>query len=983
MKPRRNPFLAAALTSGLMLPATYAAVAPYTSADADTTYLYHFDEAVGASSAANAGSTGDAALSVNGNPYAGDGVNQPLITTVLGSAGFSGFGNAANVTGSACLGVDVDSNGAYQPGDYAPVGPDQLLDHSTIFGVSNAFTLEAMVNVPSITSGNREIICTDNNGAAVDRGFQFRINATGNLEFNFIGSAPIAFTAPIPTTGTHGFVANQWFHVALTYDGTTLTCYWTKVDPSIITANPIATNTTETVDVNDDAVLIIGNEGRATGNLGGEPLGGLIDEVRISKVARSASQFIFGPSAADSDGDDLLDDWEVLNFRESESETVTVILAKQGKTGNPDGDAFDNFAEQNGGSDPNDFNSIPGDIDGDGLSDAWEILHFTTIAAQNGSGDPDGDLAINEDEETAGTIPVGTAGFNSFPDTEGGSGDGLSDAWELTFFGNLAETATGDPDADLYTNAEEYQLGTDPGVQLSSPDSDADGLNDGWEALHFLVSGDTREVVLAKQDGAGDPDTDGYPNEQEETASTNPNTSQKPSDTDGDGLIDSWEIIHFDSLAPLPGDLTGDGDAFTNLQEQNAGSHPLNSDSVPGDIDGDSVPDSAEAFQPYTADSNTLHLWHLDEVDQPAADAGSEPLALASVNANGRLWAPSLAGFGTGFNPSEGRGTTTGGSLSAKPLASGAGDDATLIYAGVEGAFTYEAIVRLDFDPAVAPLSVSPMQIVSGENDGTQGAARVWQFRIVPIGGPGNLAGTTPLVEFINLRGEVGVQSIVAPLPTGADPDAAVQGGWYHIAVAYNGSEATADNLKFYWTLLDPSRTAANELFSGQMSQDLIVSTPDLTIGNEGRDNGGSSDSFLGVIDEVRVSSVARTPSQFHFVSTETPDNLEDAWELLYFGNLDQTDGGDFDNDGTDNLTEFRLGLIPTSGSSRFAATGGAGGSIQWPSATGTTFKIERSINLGSWATLEAAYPGAAGSTPYTDPAPPLGKAFYRVTLNP
>lgn len=983
MKLRKNPFLAAALSSGLMLPAAHAAVAPYASADADTTYLYHFDEAAGGSSAANAGSTGDAALSVNGNPYAGDGVNQPLITTVLGAAGFSGFGNAANVTGSACLGVDADGNGAYQPGDFAPVGPDQLLDHSTIFGVSNAFTLEAMVNVPSITSGNREIICTDNNGAAADRGFQFRINGTGNLEFNFIGSAPAAFTAPIPTSGTHGFVANEWFHVALTYDGTTLTYYWTKVDASVITANPIATNTVETVDVNDDAVLIIGNEGRATGGLGGEPLGGLIDEVRISKVARSASQFIFAPSAADTDGDDLLDDWEVLNFRESESETVAEIIAKQGKTGNPDGDAFDNFAEQNGGSNPNDFNSIPGDIDGDGLSDAWELLHFANLAAQNGSGDPDGDFAINEDEDSAGTIPIGIAGFNSFPDTEGGTGDGLNDAWETFYFGNLTETAGGDPDGDLYTNAEEYQLGTDPANPLSSPDSDADGLNDGWEATYFFIPGDTREIVLAKHDGTSDPDGDGYANEQEETALTHPTTSQKPSDTDADGLIDSWEQFHFGSLAPLPGDLGGDGDAFTNLQEQNAGSDPKLTASVPTDIDGDGTPDSAEFFQPYTADSDTLHLWHLDEVDQPAADAGSEPVALTAVNANGRMWATSLAGFGTGFNPSAGRGTATGGALSAKPLASGAGDDATLTYAGVDGAFTFEAIVRLDFDPALAPLSTAPLQILTGENDGTQGAARVWQFRIVPIGGPGNLAGTAPLVEFINLRGEVGVQSIIAPLPSGADPDAAVEGGWYHIAVAYNGSEATADNLKLYWTLLDPSRTAANELFSGQMTQDLIATTPDLTIGNEGRDNGGSTDSFLGVIDEVRISSVARTPSQFHFISTEAPDNLDDAWEQLYFGDLDEADTGDFDQDGTDNLTEFRLGLIPNSGSSRFAATGGTGGSIQWPSVTGVTFKIERSDNLSDWTTLEAAYPGTAGSTSYTDPAPPTGKAFYRVTLNP
>jgi hypothetical protein len=985
MKTPTNPLFAAALTSGLLAAGAHAAVAPYPSADADTTYLFQFNEAAGGSSAANSGSAGSVLLSVDGNPYIGDGLDQPLITTVLGATGYAGFGNAANVTADACLGFDASGNGTFQPGDFAPVGQDQLLDHSSIFGTANAFTLEAMINVPSITSGNREIICTDNNGAAVDRGFQFRINATGNLEFNFIGSTPAAFVAPIPTSGTHGFVANQWFHVALTYDGTTMTFYWTRVDPSVVVANSIATNFTETVDVNDDAVLIIGNEGRATGGLGGEPLGGLIDEVRISKVARSASQFIFGVSPTDTDGDELLDDWEVLNFRESEEETVEQILAKQGKTGNPDGDAFDNFAEQQAGSDPNDFNSIPGDIDGDGLADAWEVTHFTVITAQDGAGDPDGDFASNEEEESAGTDPAGPDGFNSFPDSEPGGGDGLSDGWELFYFQNLDETAGGDPDGDLYTNAEEYQLGTDPGDRFSSPDSDGDGLNDGWEAQYFFVSGDSRDVVLAKQDGSGDPDGDGYTNEQEETAATHPATSQKPTDSDGDGLIDSWEIIHFDSLDPLPGDLTGDGDAFTNLQEQNAGSNPLDAASVPGDTDGDAIADSAEAFQPYVADSSTLHLWHLDEVDQPAADAGSEPVALTALNANGTLWTRSLPGFGTAFDPSAGRGTPTGGALSAKTLAAGTADDTTLTYAGIDGAFTFEAIVRLDFDPAVAPFSTAPMQIVSGENDLAQGAARAWQFRIVPIGGPGNATGTGPLLEFINLSGEVGVQALAAPLPSGTDPDAAAEGSWYHVAVAYNGSEATADNLKLYWTLLDPSRTSANELFSGQMNQDLIVTTPDLTIGNEGRDNGGSTDSFLGVIDEVRISSIARSPADFLFSSSETADNLDDAWELLYFGDLDETDGGDPDGDGTDNLTEFRLGLIPTSASSRFAASRTSGGAIQWPSVAGVTFTIERSTTLtaGSWTTLETNFAGTAGTASFSDPSPPAGKAFYRVTLNP
>ncbi|MES2924165.1 MAG: LamG-like jellyroll fold domain-containing protein [Verrucomicrobiota bacterium] len=982
MKIQRNPFLAVALGSGLFVPTLHAEVAPYASADANTSYLYHFNEAAGGSSAANVGSTGDAAFSVDGNPYAGDGVNQPLITTVLGATGFSGFGNAANVTADACLGVDADGNGGFQPGDFAPVGLDQMPNHSTIFGTSNAFTLEAMINVPSITSGTREIICTDNNNAAVaERGIQFRITAAGVLEFNFLGTTPAAFTAAIPTTGPHAFAANQWFHVALTYDGSTMTYYGTRVDSGAVHANPIATNTVETVDLVDDAVLVIGNEGRSTGGLGAEPIGGLIDEVRISEVARQATQFIF------SDGDDLRDDWEVTYFRANESETIVDILAKFTGSDDPDLDTFNNLAEQAAGSNPTDPVSVPGNADGDGMDDAWEMLHFGDLD-ENGSGDPDGDLATNEEEETAGTDPSGADGFTSFPDTENGTGDGLSDAWELSVFGVLTQTASGDPDLDLYTNTEEYTLLKNPTDQLSAPDGDTDGLNDGWEALYFFVSGDDRPTLLARESGASDADSDGYSNDAEETAGTNPTTSQKPTDTDADGLIDTWEIAHFENLDSLPGDLTGDGDAFTNLQEQNAGSDPEDTASTPGDIDGDATADTAEAFQPYTVDSNTLHLWHLDEVDQPASDVGNTPVTMTTINANGQLWQPSLAGFATGLNTSQGRGTLSGGVLSAVPLSATTSDDTTITYAGADGGFTFEGIVRIDFDPTVAPGSTNPMQIVTGEAD--VDATRVWQFRLVPIGGPGNVGGTTPKLEFINIHGGAPVQAVAAALPTSGDPDAIVQGSWYHVAVTYNGSEATPDNLKLYWTLLDPSRTAANEVLSGQMTNDLITSTPDFTIGNEGRDGAtgtGSTDGFVGVIDEIRISDIARTAAQFLFISPgdSDGDGLPDAWETTHFGDLSQTAADDFDHDGTSNGVEYRLGLTPNSGSSRFAAARSAAGVIQWPSVTGVTFTIERSTTLaaGSWTVLDAAIPGTAGTASYTDPSPPAGKAFYKVTLNP
>lgn len=426
--------------------------------DADTRYLFHFDEAADTSSAANVGSTGFAALSVDGNPYAGDGVGQPLITGVLGAAGFSGFGHAANVTGDACLGIDADGNGAFQAGDNAPVGADQMVNHATIFGAGNAFTLEAMIQLPSITGSNRQILSTDNNGATTDRGFQFRITSGGNLEFNFIGTTPGAFAAPIPTTGIHAFTPGAWFHVALASDGTTMTLYWTRVDAAVTAANPIATNTTETVDLNDDAILVIGNEGRSTNGLGGEPLGGLIDEVRISSVARGAEDFIFEPIdlITDSDNDLLPDAWELLHVEDLDKLSGL-------DDADFDGDGASDLEEYEADSVPDNIASTPADTDADTLPDAVELLYFGSLS-QDAASDPDGDGENNGTEISNGSAPNHRASTSADMDA-----DFLPDVWEQAHFGHLAFNGGSDPDGDGFGNLQESTAATDPADAASRP----------------------------------------------------------------------------------------------------------------------------------------------------------------------------------------------------------------------------------------------------------------------------------------------------------------------------------------------------------------------------------------------------------------------------------------------------------------------------------------------------------------------------------
>ena len=967
---------------------------PYT-ADANTVYLYHLDEAAGATSAANAGAAGFAAIAFDGDPWINSATNpQPSVTTVLGAGGATGFGSAANISAvDFGLGVDANASGGFQFGPSDGASPDAL-SHSSLTGADGSFTLEAMINLPTaIGTSTYEIFCTDNSLAAASRGFQFRINGSSTdkrLEFNFIGTTTSqSILASIPTTGLHAFAPNTWFHVAFVFNGATNDAkfYWTKVDPVFTAANEIGTPPyTETTNGAISAPLVIGNEARSTGGntKSSEGLRGLIDEVRISKVVRAPSEFIFASS--DTDGDTLPDSWEVFHFILPGENPVTdkaTILARYSGTSDPDGDTYNNSAEFAAGSNPMLTASTPLDIDADGLPDSWEITEFGNLN-QTATGDPDNDYNTNAAEYAASTDPESDL---SWPDTDGGSGDSLNDGWEVHFFTSItAFTDLDDPDNDGFTNIDEQTAKTNPTVKFSSPDTDADGLADGWEVNFFIQGAETPlndlVTIIARQDGIADPDADGSNNEAEETGGSDPtNIAIRPYDLDGDGLVDAWELQHFTNTTSQTGAGNADGDTFTNAQEQAAGSNPTVTASNPDDIDGDGTPNSAETLVPYVTDANTLHLWDLDGAAAPVADRvyGPSNLPLEGLGNGATLGNTSFSGFGGALNTNFGYNTNTGAYLAAKPAAAIAADTVLSPWAATDGAFTFEALVRLDFDPfAVLPSNPPRMQIMAGDEDFAPGEAnRIFQFAIAPPGAQGN-SGTTPRISFINIAQ---LQTLEVQLPD-SGTHAPAQGQWFHVAVSYDGNEATADNLKFYWTRLDSGATTASLAGTGQMSNDLRAVPTDFAIGNETRDS--QTGAFQGLIDQVRVSDIARADTAFMFNGADPDsddDQLPDAWETVNFGNLDQTATGDFENDGTNNRAEYLLGLNPEDGSSFFKATV-SGATIQWQGVAGLSFIVQRSTTLesASWAGV-STQTGVDGLNSYTDPSPPAGKAFYRVLL--
>lgn len=280
---------------------------------------------------------------------------------------------------------------------------------------------------------------------------------------------------------------------------------------------------------------------------------------------------------------------------------------------------------------------------------------------------------------------------------------------------------------------------------------------------------------------------------------------------------------------------------------------------------------SLAALAPYTPDANTLHLWHLDEGTAPATNAFIGGANLTALSGGATLGNVSLPGFGNCLNTFDGGQNATAGTgrdaaLSALTLANGTSDDAPLLLAdATTGTFTFEALVRVDFNPTLnLAARTSSMQIISGEGDGS--SDRIFQWRIDPAGIAAGIASdtTVPRLEFINLRQTAAIQYLVFAIPTNG-PNAIVSNQWYHVAVTYDGNEGSPDNFRAYWTLLHETNTAAALLGTGTLANDLSVAGCDFTIGNEGRATGGSTDNFIGLIDEVRISSVARATNEFVF----------------------------------------------------------------------------------------------------------------------
>ena len=721
------------------------------------------------------------------------------------------------------------------------------------------------------------------------------------------------------------------------------------------------------------------------------------DEFRIWKGALTANEIntyqLSGPNAfsfVDTDSDGLSDPWEEAYFDG---------LGQNG-SGDPDNDTFNNAQEYAAGSDPTVTESVPGDVDGDGLPDSWEIDNFNGLA-QGPDGDPDGDGATNLQEYEARFHPdfgesTDPNDDTSYPDVDF---DGMNDAWELLHFGNLLAEPNEDADDDGSTNLQEYTFGFDPNNYLSSLDSDSDGLPDGWEIHYFRLGGETGlangGTIIARHDGNADPDSDQFSNALEYAFLTDPNSSGSvPGDLDGNGTNDG-------PLLKLGGDLIGTTSFNAALNWHDA-AIPVAGKTYIVAVNGLRTPTTGDVtfagdrLVLTTSGTNigtliwktpgavTLPLLDMrgGRINQ-AIDAGTLATLNGAivVNADSELFAnngsflinSTISGPGgltlTGNNlvTLAGASTRTGnlvvnaattattnrftlaptGSMTFVPKAAGVTNAIT-----GAGVITLNGTFNIDASGASSTIGDS-WTLVATTGAKTYGAS----FNVAGYGGIGTTPGSrqwtsTGSAPFFRFDEATGVLTVIA------DPD------------------TDDDNLADEWEMTHFETLARDG--TGDFDNDLATDAEEYAAGSNPDSDASWPDSDAdGVNDAWEIATFGNLTTAT--VTDKDGDALLDTWEETYFGTIGAQNGsGDPDNDTFTNEVEETAGSDPTLAASTptdINADGFADGSrllvtdafgtssfnsgLNWQGATVPAAGLNFLVNINSLRT-------PADATPYT-----------------
>ncbi len=209
------------------------------------------------------------------------------------------------------------------------------------------------------------------------------------------------------------------------------------------------------------------------------------------------------------------------------------------------------------------------------------------------------------------------------------------------------------------------------------------------------------------------------------------------------------------------------------------------------------------------------------------------------------------------------------------------------------------------------------------------------------------------------------------------------QGSLYR-SIVPEGATPTAKGINATWLASLRVRETSEPTFTKAANQLRYIGMPvggiacgTLYLGGDGR---------LWLCDVWHKSGEGIRPRSRYYAH---PSGINDPATVIDpRGNVTNPASADTDGDGTKDGVEARLGTDPLDGSDYFQPliSRNASGqtTLTWPSATGTSFTIERSTSLLGWAQIATNLVGQSGHTSYTDTTAPAAAAqmFYRVRLD-
>jgi hypothetical protein len=258
----------ATLIAALAALTAQGAVVPYT-VDGNTLQLWHLDDPSGQATANSAGS-----LAI---------YNWGDVGT-LGGASLAGLSTAYQ--SSTTANSDMQSSGNISWGAGSMMGTDGAFTWDMALRPDEAANSGAGTQMLMQHGGNQ---------------MQLKLNYDGSGDVHLtmwdgVNSATLFYQQlDTATLGGNEYAANEWFHLGVTYDGTSAgKVYWTKLGAGYTgTANELASFSMSDM-VPADNYLGIGG----IANLGGSVFNGAIDEIRISDIARDSNEFLAIPEPA-------------------------------------------------------------------------------------------------------------------------------------------------------------------------------------------------------------------------------------------------------------------------------------------------------------------------------------------------------------------------------------------------------------------------------------------------------------------------------------------------------------------------------------------------------------------------------------------------------------------------------------------------------------------------------------------------------------